>query len=177
MPEPLRPLPAKIFGKQNRFIVPTIASLTLAPAVAEITGGSTLDITRMFFGDSDEPTMTTDAAELDRMWGDTESYEFIGETKYTLGMLTYPMGPQATAGSDQKKLYEKIPAGFTGFVVDRLAIPRATTPIAGQFVNVYPIECGPSFIMKKGDGASAQGAATCRVAITGPIAQNVAILA
>lgn len=177
MPEPLRPAAAKLFGRQNRIIVPAIASITLAPTVAEITGVSTLDITRMLFGDSDEPSMTTDAAEEDLRWGDTESYEFIGQTKYTFGMLTYPFGPQAVAGTVQKQLFEKIPAGFTGFCVDRLAVPRATTPVAGQFVNVYPIECGPSFITKKGDGASQQGAATCRVAITGPIAQGIAILA
>lgn len=178
MPEPLRPLPTKIFGRRNRIIVPSIASLTLAPTVAEATGASALDVSRMLFANgTDEPDMTTDAAELDRMWGDTESYEFIGETKYTGGMLVYIMAVQSAAGSDGRKLYEKIPAGFTGFMIDRLGTPRATNVIAAQRVNVMPIEIGPSFILPQGDGASAQSAAKARFAITGPIAQDVAVLA
>jgi hypothetical protein len=48
---------------------------------------------------------------------------------------------------------------------------------AGQFVNVYPVEFGPSFPADVGDAEAAEDAMTVAFAVTNEVAIKVAILA
>lgn len=179
MTEPLRPTPAKTYGRENWIYIPTIASATLAPTVAEITAGSTLDITRIAFA-GDEPNLnsTTNRVKLDRRAGDTEVYEFIGETTYEGGECVMQFSPQAAAGADGKKAWEKFVAGTTGFIAKREDVARATTPVAGVFLSsVVPVEFGPPIPTKKGDGEAGQGAFKVTWAVTSAPAFSVAVLA
>jgi len=179
MAEPLRPASAKTFGRENWIFIPTIASATLAPTVAEITGASSLDITRIAFAGA-EPSLnaTTNRVKLDRRLGDTDAFEFIGETVYEGGDVSMQFSPQAAALSDGKKAWEKFPAGTTGFIAKREDVARATTPIAGQFLSsVLPVEFGPPIPMKQGEGEAGQGAFKSTFAITSTPGFNLAILA
>lgn len=181
MPEPLRPPPAKLYGRRNWIFIPVIASATLAPTVAEASGASSLDITRIAFLDgAPNPTGETSLVELERRFGDTEVFEGIGETKYSGGDITYAFDPQGAAGTDPVKLWEKWlnSAGtVTGFLADRMNVQRAAAIAAGQFLNVYPAEIGPSMPGSKGEGQTAEGSATCKFAITAKPAFKVAVLA
>lgn len=174
MAEPLRPDPTKIFGRENWIFVPTIANKT-APTALEVNAASALDVTRIAFADTGRPAQTTNRATAPRRLGDTKTYEFIGESSVTGGDMTYAFADQAAAASDGKKLYEKIPAGTTGYLVERKGVARATTPAVGQFVNVYPVEFGPSFPSQNGDGEGAESAMTAAFAVTGDPAINVAL--
>ena len=51
----------------------------------------------------------------------------------------------------------------------------ATAPTAGQFVDVFPVEFGPSMPTKQGDGESSEAAAMCSYAITSAPAFNKAL--
>lgn len=178
MAEPLRPAANKVYARENWIFVPTIASATKAPTAAEITGASSLDITNIVFNSgAPSPTKTTNRAKRERRLGDTVVTEFIGETNYEGGDIVYQLDPQAAAASDGKKAWEKIPAGTTGFLCRRLGVGKATTPVAGQFVDTYPVEFGPSMPSKAGDGEGAETAAESTFAITDTPAFNVAILA
>lgn len=180
MAEPLRPTPAKTHGRTNWIFIPSIASATLAPTVAEITAASALDITRIAFaGATPELGSTTNRVRQDRRAGDTESYEFIGETSFEGGEVVMALDPAAAALSDGKKAWEKFGAGsVTGFVAKRQNVPRATAPAAGQFLSVVmPAEFGIGVPVEQGDGEAAQAAFRCSFAVTGPPAFVVAILA
>lgn len=177
MAEPIRPASTKTFTKENWIFVPTIASSTLAPTVSEASGATALDISRIIFASSGRPTATTNRVTAERRLGDGALYEAIGTTQYTGGDMLYAMADQATTGADGKKLYEKIPEGTTGFLVNRRGLGRATDVASGQFVNVYPVEFGPSSPATAGDGESAEAAMTVTFAITGPPAFMVAVLA
>lgn len=172
MAEPLRPTSNKTFGRENWIFVPTIAgySTGTGPTVAEITGASSLDITRIAFADgAPATTQTTNRVKQNRRLGDTTVTEFIGETDYEGGDMTYLLDPQAVAGSDGKKAWEKFlnsSGTITGYLVRRLGVGRAVTPVAGQFVDVYPVEIGPSIPTTTGDAESAETAATATFAIT-----------
>lgn len=180
MAEPLRPAAAKTYGRENWIFVPTIASATLAPTVAEITGASSLDVTRIAFaGGEPELNSTTNRVKLDRRAGDTEAFEFIGETSYEGGDCVMQFSPQAAALSDGKKAWEKFAAGgVTGYVCKREDIARATTPVAGAFLSkVIPVEFGPGVPTKQGEGEAGQGAFRVTFAVTSQPVFNIAILA
>lgn len=177
MAEPIRPAATKLHGKENWVFVPAIASATLAPTVAELTGATSLDITNIVFQSGvPNPARNTNRVTQERRFGDTVVTEFIGDTTYQGGDMTYALGPQAVAGADPKKLWEKIPAGTTGFLVRRQGIARATAPAAGQFVDVFPVEFGPSMPTSMGDGEAAEAGATCTFAVTAAPAFVTAVL-
>lgn len=177
MAEPLRPPSTKTFGRENWIFVPAIASATLAPSVAEVTGASSLDITRIAFASTGKPTQSTNRVQNERRLGDTKQYEAIGISNVTGGDMLYAMNSQGAALSDGVKWYEKIPSGTTGFLVQRRGVGRAVTPTSGQFVNVYPVEFGPSFPADAGDAEAAEDAMTVTFAVTNEAAIKVAILA
>lgn len=178
MPEPLRPAPAKTYGRENWVFIPTIASATLAPTVAEFTGASALDISRIVFAGS-EPSVSasTNRVKQERRAGDTALYETIGETTYEGGEFVAALSPQAAAAADGVKAWEKFPAGTTGFFAKREDVARATAGAAGQFLSwVVPVEFGPPIPTKQGDGETAQAAFRSTFAVTGEPAFKVAIL-
>jgi hypothetical protein len=181
MPEPLRTAPAKLYGRRNWIFIPTIASALLAPTVAEATGASALDVTNLLFDDgAPAPSQETELVQMKRRFGDTKVYQGIGETSYNGGDITYAFDPQGAAASNPVKLWEKWlnSAGtVTGFLADRMNIQKATAITAGQFLHVYPVEIGPSLPGSAGEGATAEGSATCRFAIVGEPAFKVAVLA
>lgn len=178
MPEPLRPAANKAYARENWVLVQTIASATLAPTVAEMTAVSSIDVTNIVFADgAAAPDQNTNLVSLSRRIGDTSVFQFVGENNFVGGEWTYQFDPQAAAGSNGKKLYEAIGAGGSWYLVRRAGVPKATNFTAGQFVDVYPIEFGPSQPTTIGDGEAAQTAAKCSYAVNAAPALNKAILA
>ena len=182
MAEPLRPDPAKTFGRENIIFIPTIASATLAPTVAEGSGASALDVTRIAFkGDAPELGGSTERATPDERFGDTESFEMIGVTKYEGGEAVFAWQPQALTGTDGKKAWEKFlntNGTVSGFFAKREDVGRATALAAGQRLSwVTPVEIGPPLPLKKGDGAASQAAFRATWAVTGSPKFDVVVLA
>lgn len=176
MAEPLRPDATRTYLRANWVFVPTIASATLAPTVAEVSGASALDFTNIAFSDgAPVPSATTNRVRENRRFGDAATGEFIGETTHEGGEITYAFAPQAAAAADGKKMWEKIPGGTTGYLVRRMGVDKATAFAAGQFVDVWPVEFGPSRPADSGDGEAAQAAAIATYAVGTP-KYNVAVL-
>ncbi|GAB3776775.1 hypothetical protein FB382_004396 [Nocardioides ginsengisegetis] len=175
MTEPIRPAATKLHGKENWIVCLAIADIT-TPTATEVAAGTALDITNIAFqSGSPNPSQNTNRVTQERRFGDTVVAEFIGDTTYQGGDLTYAFGAQSASGSDGKKLWEKIPAGTTGYLVRRMGVARATAPAAGQFVDVFPVEFGPSMPTKQGDGESSEAAAVCSFAINSAPAFNKAL--
>lgn len=179
MPEPLRPLPAKAYLRENWIFIPTIASAALAPTVAEATGASALDFTNMVFADAaPTPEQNTELVEQERRLGDAGLYQSIGPTTYTGGQVTAAFNQQGVAAADDVKFWEKFSAGnITGFLAYRINVAKATAILAGQFLDVYPCEFGPLMPVKQGQGAGAEGAVRGSWAITSAPKFKVAVLA
>lgn len=179
MAEPLRPNPAKVYTRENWIYIPTIASATLAPTVAEITAASALDITNMVFADgTPTPEQNTNLVEQNRRLGDAALFQFVGTTTFTGGVITIQFNPQGAALADDVKAWEKFAAGgLTGYLGHRMNVAKATTPIAGQFVSVFPAEFGPFMDTKSGDGEGAEAAMQGSWAITNQPKFKLAILA
>lgn len=180
MAEPLRPAATKIYGRKNYILIPAWSGFAAGtgPTVAEITSASGLDVTRIVFQDgAPNPTQNTNLVEQMRRYGDTQVAEFVGETKHTGGQMDYALGSQAAALADGVKLWELIPEGAAFFLVRRLGVARATTPIATHRVTGWQVEFGPSLEIEKGDGENAEAGATTTFAVLGPPVQRVAVVA
>lgn len=178
MPAPLRPAAVQLYGSKNWIFVPTIASATLAPTVAEATGASALDITDILFADTGQPTKNTNVVDQERRYGDTLLFQFIGTTAFGGGELHYQFNPQGAAASNGVKAYEKFTAaGTTGFLVNRGGIAKATNVIAAQFVDSYPVQIGPSFPVPAGEGESEEAGMGATFVITAAPAIHIAVLA
>lgn len=176
MAEPLRPASNATFGKRNWIFVPTLANQA-APTVAEITGASALDFTNMAFASgTTRPDQSTNRVTAERRFGDTIVYEQIGTTSYTGGDLIYQFDPTAAALANGRKAWEKFGAGTSGYLVERLGIAKATTPVATNKVNVYPVTLGPSLPTEVGEGETGETAAKCAYAITNAPSLDVAIV-
>lgn len=181
MTEPTRPAAAKLYGRENWIFIPTIASGTLAPTVAEINSASGLDITNMAFNDgAPSPSQSTNIVEQNRRFGDTTVSQFVGTTTYSGGEFTYQFNQQGAAASEGVLAWEKFlnsSGTVSGYFCRRSNVLKSTTPAAGQFVDVYPVEIGPSMPTKSGDGESAEGAAVASFAVTSAPAFKKAVLA
>lgn len=178
MTAPIRPAPASLYHAENWIFIPSggIASAALIPTAAEVNAGSALDLTNMLFADTGMPTQSTNRVTQERRLGDATLYEAIGAGTVAGGDLHYAYDPQAAAGSNGKKAFEKFTAtGTSGFFVQRLGVDNATTPVATQFVNVYPVSIGASFPARAGDGETAQAGMTASYAVTAPAAIGVAL--
>jgi hypothetical protein len=176
MVAPIRPNPIKAFGTEKWVFVPTLASIT-APSTATLTGGTSLDVTKMFFATSNRPDASTNMVTAEKRIGDIESFEFAGETHWTLGEVQYQFDPQSAAASNGKKAFEKFPAGTTGFLVRRLGMNRDTDLAVAQFVSVFPVECGVQVESVVGEGETAEVAIKQAFAVTSTPSINVALAA
>ena len=175
MTAPLRPAPSSLYGSENWILVMSIASTSYIPTAAEVIAGTALDISRILFADSGRPTQSTNRVKQERRLGDTQLLEFIGNSEVTGGEMHYAFRPQDAVGANGKKLFEKIPAGTTAFLVERGGVARDTTPATGQFVNVYPVQFGPSFPSPAGDAESLESGMTVTFAVTDVPAISVAL--
>lgn len=179
MPEPTIPTSAKLYTRHNWIFIPTIASATLAPTVAEATAASALDFSNMVFaGGQPQPTQNTNLVDKARRFAEGATFQFVGTTTYTGGEIRGQFNQQGTALADDVKLWEKFAAGgVTGFLAERMNVPRATNLIAGQFLNVFPAEFGPGLPVAEGDGEGSEGAMVFSWAITSQPKFKLAILA
>lgn len=165
MSAPINPAASKAFAREKFIFVPTLTN-PASPTAAELTGASALDISCYLWEDVNRPTQSTNRVSLMRRLCDSKVFERIGTTQYQGADLVYAVDPQAAALSNGKKAYEKLTAGATGYLVQRDGIDVNTDIAADQFVNVYPVELGPSIPSKVGSGEAAENAMTCTYAIT-----------
>lgn len=178
MTTPINPAAVSLFGKDNWYFVTTVASASFIPTAAEVNAASSLDVTDMLFADTGQPTQATNRVTQERRYGTTTQAEFVGASTFTGGELHYQHSPQAVAGSDGKKAFEKLggTSGTTGYLVQRQGIAKATTPATGQFVNCYPVQVGPSFPAPAGSGEAAEAGMVATFAVTSTTpAINVAL--
>lgn len=176
MATPLRPAPVSLYGRENWLFVLTIASGSLVPTTLEANAATGIDITNILFADTARPTQSTNRVTQERRVGDTVLAEFIGATTYQGGEMHYQFDAQGAAASNGVKAFEKFTAaGTSGFFIERLGVAAATTPVAGNFVNVYPVQIGPSFPLRAGADETAESGMVATFAVTAAPAIKVAL--
>lgn len=177
MAAPTRPAGTKMYLRKKVIFVPTGTYNPDSPSLAILNAASALDVTKMFYESSADPSQSTNMARAPKRVGDGASYEFVGESQASIGEVRYSFNPQGAALSTGKLAYEKFPAGTTGYLVYRYGIDRDTDLATGQFVTSYPVEFGEQTEVPEGDAEGAEVAIVQPAAQTGPKSLNKAIVA
>lgn len=175
MAAPARVDGAKTYGRKNAWFVPDIADIN-SPLLTELTAAGAVELeTYLYREATTDPTLSQDGVTAPPRVSDTQQFQSRGDANWQGGTLAYMVDPQAAAGSEGKKISEALPEGTTGFYVRRLSVPYGTTPAAGQFVSIWPIETGAPNEIEQGDGAAAEVAYSQGYFVTGPPALTVAL--
>lgn len=177
MVAPIKPRKVRAHGKDSWFLIPTVAS-TAAPTVAEVNSASGYNISCAVLAGGDSLTATTNKVTLPSYLCETETFEGNDDTQFSMGDVIIGFDPQATSSSDDKKAFEFLRAGFTGYAVRRQGVLATTGAVtAGQFVDVVPVEIARAIPGRSSTDNSAIYTATAAVSVTGSPSLNVAVAA
>lgn len=115
--------------------VPSVASIT-APTVAELTGGSAVDLENVITADGLD--VKGDTASVDNTaLASTADTEDAGRNKFDLS-LTVKRKDTTIEDVGWNTLTERA----LGYLVVRRTLPTTTAYAIGQAVEVYPVRCG-----------------------------------
>ena len=179
MVAPTKPRKVQANGKDSWFLVPAVAVRT-APTVAELNALAGLNISCTLLASFEGTSASTSKVTLERYLCETEQYEANDTTTYSMADFVGGFDPQAAAVSDDKKAFEFLRNGFTGYAVRRQgkkADVSAPEFVAGEFVDVMPVEIAKAVPGKSNTDASGIYTFSAAVSITGEPAWNVAVVA
>ncbi len=177
MAAPIQPALTPTFGREAWVWVPTIADIT-DPVVTELTGAGTYNLTGYLLADQfGGASVATSRVTLPRVLLQTQSYESIGDTTWTVADLVYSIDPQAAGGSNAKKAYEALDAGAAGYLVRRLGDVGTADLGTGDFVDIFPVVLGPALANPTSNDASGVVAVTQPVSVTGAPSLMVVVAA
>ena len=179
MVAPTRPRKVQARGKDSWFLVPAIADIT-APTATEINAAGAMNISCAVLAEGDSLTKTTGKVTLPAYLCEVDQYEGLDRATWSMGDIVGGFDPQAAEASDDKKAFEFLRDGFTGYAVRRQGVTAdsATSEAAtGQFVDVVPVEIDGASTDKSGTDASAIYVFRAGVAVTGKPELNVAVVA
>jgi len=176
MAAPIKPRKVQANGKDSWYFVPTIAVPT-TPTAAEVNTASGMNASCALLASFEGVTGSTGKVTLERFLCETEQYEANDNTTFTMSDVVGGFDPQAAAEHNDKKVFAFFKNGFTGYAVRRQGIVAAndTGVVAGQFVDVVPVQVAPAIPGKSNTDASGIYTFSAAVAVTGKPEFNVAV--
>lgn len=176
MVAPVKPVPVRAQAKDKWQFALAVANLA-APTVAEVTAVTGFDLSCSLLSDYEGVTATAGRVTLPQLLCETESYEAIDTTTYSLAALRVVWRPQDAAASNGKKAWEALTDGGSGFLIRRQGLVNTADFAAGQFVDVFPVEFGRKIPTKTSTGADSIYAFDLEVSIVSQPSFNKAIAA
>lgn len=176
MVAPVKPAKIQMNGKQSFWLVPAIAVIT-APTILEINAATGINLSCSLFKSFAGLKPAFSKVTLDQYLCEVESFEANDTTTWTMPDLAGGFNPQAALASNDKKAFEFLRAGYTGFAVFRNGVTAdvtASEATVGQFFNVAPVAITKA--ADTSDASTASNIATwmAGVSVTGSPAMNVA---
>lgn len=174
MVAPVKPRKVTARGKDSWWLVPTIANIA-NPTILEINAATGINISCAVLAEGDSLTRTTNKVTLPAYLCETDQYEGLDNATWSMGDVVGGFDPQAEAESDDKKAFEFLRDGFTGFAVRRQAVAVTTgDAVAGQFFDIVPVDVDNAMSDKSSTDSSAIYVFRAGVAVTGAPKINVA---
>ena len=176
MVAPIKPKKVRALGKESFWLVPAVANVT-APTIVEINAATGINLSCTLLATVEGLTASFNKVTLPAYLCETEQFEANDVTSYSMTDLEGGFAPQATAASNDKKAFEFLRSGYTGFMVSRPGIVSdSATPdaVTGQFFNVVPVEITKAVPGKSGTDNSAIFTWKAGVSVTGPVGLIVA---
>lgn len=159
-------------GNVKAIFVPTLATNSAAILNAGV------DISCFLLPDWDGPTPTQASGET-RRFCSRQSFDRLGRVRWTIAPLIYTYLPQelGTPGHAANAVYEALAEGNTGFVVIGYGIDSANPFTATDIADKFPVECGVQGKASRGADEFAPLTVTQTLSVTGPVVQDIKIIA
>lgn len=176
MATPNKPGKHGSFKKDSFWLVPAIADVT-APKDTEINAVSGIYATCFLRADQGGPTKATNKVTFDNLLCEGESSEGLAPATVSMPDIVGAFDPQAAEAANDKKLFEFLRDGYTGFLVRRQNVTNDTDDQAdvGEFVDVFSVDIDDAWPDKSATGPEGFYQFLCGVAYTGQRALNVAV--
>lgn len=176
MVSPVKPRKVQMNGKQSFWLVPAVANKQ-APTIVEINAITGINLSCSLLKSFSGLQPSFSKVTLDQYLCEVESFEANDTTTWTMPDLEGGFDPQAASASDDKKAFEFLRNGFTGFAIFRNGITAdSATPdaVTGQFFNVAPVAITKAVDTSNPSEASNIATWMAGVSVTGSPAINVA---
>lgn len=175
MVAPTKPRKVRAQGKDSWWLIPAVADQD-APTALEVNAATGINISCTVLAEGDSLTATTNKVTLPAYLCEVEQFEGNDNTTYSMGDVVGGFDPQAADTSDDKKAFEFLRSGFTGYAVRRQGVAVDTGDVtAGEFVDVVPVDIAKAVPGKSGNDASAIYTFSAAVSVTGSPSFNVAV--
>ena len=165
MAAPTKPSLISAFGRESWTFLIAVADKA-APTAIELEAATGFNLSCSVFGEQEGMTATTEKVTLPRRLCETVTYESNGPTSFSMADLMVSYDPQGAPASAGKKAWETMTDNLNGFLVQRLGKAGTSVFIAGDYVNVVPVQLGVKVPTKTSTGADGVVAFTQAVAIT-----------
>lgn len=177
MAAPIKPRQHTALKKDRWWLVPAIAD-TSAPTVAEINAAGGIYATCFLLEDQGGVTKTVNKVQLTRLLCQDNQPEALAPPTFAMSDIVGVLDPQAAANHNDKKLFEFLRDGFTGFAVreQNKLNDVSDAIVAGEFVDVIPIDIESAWPDKTGPGPEGFYTFTSGAAVTGTPIANVAVV-
>lgn len=178
MAAPIKPNKHTSLKKDSWWLVPAIAD-TSDPILAEINAAGGIYATCFLLQDQGGVTKTVNKVTLAALLCEGSTSEGLAPSAFSMSDIVGVFDPQAAAADPDKKLFEFLRDGFTGFAVRRQNVINDVSDLAvvGDFVDIVPVEIDAAWPDKSAPGPEGFYTFTCGVAVTGTPVPNVAVAA
>lgn len=179
MVAPVKPRKVQMNGRQSFWLVPAVAAIAV-PKITEINAVTGINLSCSLLKSFAGLQAAFSKVTLDQYLCEVDSYEANDTTTWTMPDIVGGFDPQAALASDDKKAFEFLRNGFTGFAVFRNGIVAdQATPdaVVGQFFNVAPVSITKAVDTSDPSTASNIATFSAGVSVTGTPAMNVAAVA
>jgi hypothetical protein len=172
MTTPAAPVSTTADGNLKVTWVPAIANPG-APTVAELTAASAIDMTCYLTADGWSPGLDESVITDDRLCS-RQTYEKPGRYTNTLSTTYVFRGQDIGAGITDNAAFKALKRGTTGFYVTRWGMAYETAYIAGQIVDVIPVQLGEQD--KQPPEANSVHRLSQRAFVTNAVRRDVAVV-
>lgn len=178
MAAPVKPNKHTSLQKDSWWLVPAIAD-TSAPTVAEVNAASGIYATCFLLQDQGGVSKTVNKTQLAALLCEDSTSEALSPSSFSMSDIVGVLDPQAGPTDDDKKLFEFLRDGYTGFAVRRQNVQNDTSDaaVAGQYVDVVPVQIDSAWPDKSAAGPEGFYTFMCGVAVTGTPVPNVEVVA
>lgn len=176
MAAPIKPLKHASLKKDRWWLVPTIAN-TSAPTALEINSVSGIYATCFLLQSQGGVAKTVNKVQLEALLCEGATSEGLAPASFSMSDIVGVLDPQADAADNDKKLFEFLRDGFTGYAVrqQNVANDASDAVVADSFVDVVPVDIDAAWPDKSAAGPEGFYTFTCGVAVTAPPIANVEV--
>lgn len=175
MATPIKPGIKNALKMDSFWLVPSLTG----PKKSEIESASGIYITCFLTEENSGWTVAFNKGTGPRLLCASTTPEVLLPSTTTGTDLIGVVDPQAAVGANDKKAFEFLRSGYTGWMVRRQGKlnDAADTVTIGEFIDYAPVSISPAFIDKTATTAEGVYVFKAGVAVTGDVVTNVAAIA